>query len=270
MAVTRASTDFGSKLRAARERRGLSLRQIASATKISMITLEALERNDITRLPGGIFSRAFVRSYAVEVGLDPEETIQEFMGQFPHDSVTAGHPTTSQIEDHEAVEGDRRMATTFLRLLAIGVPIAAVVLYFGTAGRRASSRTERPPTVSVPREVAPPSAPGSDPAPEALDVAPVPPEPPAVPADRLMVQVTAARPSWVSATVDGRQAVQRLFQPGDEQRLEVHNEMVLRMGNAGAITMTLNGAATRPLGKDGEVVTTRVTLVNFKDYLVAP
>ena len=81
------------KLRDARERRGISLRQIANATKISVGVLEALERNDISRLPGGIFSRAFVRSYAIEVGLDPEATIQEFIAQFPNDSVTAGHPT---------------------------------------------------------------------------------------------------------------------------------------------------------------------------------
>src|ERR1700681_3602927 len=100
MVVPRAAGDFGSKLREARERRGLSLRQIANATKISMNTLEALERNDLARLPGGMFSRAFVRSFALEVGLDPEDTLQEFMGQFPLDSVTAGH-TTTQIEDHE-------------------------------------------------------------------------------------------------------------------------------------------------------------------------
>jgi len=53
----RSPGDFGRSLREARERRGVSLRQIANATKISMITLEALERNDIARLPGGIFSR---------------------------------------------------------------------------------------------------------------------------------------------------------------------------------------------------------------------
>src|SRR5881396_4345341 len=91
--------DFGTKMKRARERRGVSLRQIANATKISVAALEALERNDISRLPGGIFSRAFVRSYAIEVGLDPEATIQEFIAQFPHDSVTAGHPTSAQRED---------------------------------------------------------------------------------------------------------------------------------------------------------------------------
>src|SRR5437763_4811265 len=122
--------DFGGKLRQARERRGISLRQIAASTKISAAALDALERSDISLLPGGIFSRAFVRSYAIEVGLDPEATIQDFIAAFPHDSVTAGHPRSNQVEDHEAIESDRRTATTFLRLGVISVPIAAIVLYF--------------------------------------------------------------------------------------------------------------------------------------------
>src|SRR5437763_1440622 len=111
MSAQKGVSGFGDKLREARERRGLSLRQIANATKISMMTLEALERNDMKRLPGGIFTRAFVRSYALEVGLDPDQAIEEFMGQLPHDAVTQGHPTTIQIEDHESVESDRRMAS---------------------------------------------------------------------------------------------------------------------------------------------------------------
>src|SRR3954451_21436231 len=103
MTPERTPTGFGQLLRDARERRGVSLRQIANATKISTAVLEALERNDISKLPGGIFGRAFVRSYAVEVGLDPEATIQDFIAQFPNDSVIAGHPT-SEVEDHVAVE----------------------------------------------------------------------------------------------------------------------------------------------------------------------
>ncbi|HUK34368.1 MAG TPA: helix-turn-helix domain-containing protein [Vicinamibacterales bacterium] len=154
MTAQKGAGNFGRKLREAREGRGLSLRQIANATKISVPTLEALERNDITRLPGGIFSRGVVRSYALEVGLDPETTIDEFMGQFPHDSVTAGHPTTTQIEDHESVESDRRMATAFLRLVLISVPVAAFVMYFATHGRRtveapASTRAAGPAAVKT-------------------------------------------------------------------------------------------------------------------------
>src|ERR1044072_6272743 len=122
MAVDRPPGGFGGKLRDARERRAVSLRQIANATKISVGALEALERNHISRLPGGIFSRAFVRSYAIEVGLDPAETIQEFIAQFPNETVTAGHPVAAQAEDNEALESHRRMASAFVRLILISLP----------------------------------------------------------------------------------------------------------------------------------------------------
>src|SRR4051795_2327447 len=103
MTAERTATGFGQMLRDARERRGMTLRQIAAATKISVAVLEALERNDISKLPGGIFGRAFVRSYAIEVGLDPETTIQDFIENFPKDSVIAGHPTSDRIEDRVAL-----------------------------------------------------------------------------------------------------------------------------------------------------------------------
>jgi cytoskeleton protein RodZ len=145
MSVQKGASGFGDKLREARERRGLSLRQIANATKISMMTLEALERNDMKRLPGGIFTRAFVRSYALEVGLDPDQAIEEFMGQLSHDpAVAQSHPSTLQIEDHESVESDRRMASTFLRLILISVPIAVFVIYFALHGRRIETPASAP------------------------------------------------------------------------------------------------------------------------------
>src|SRR5437867_10779799 len=109
--------DFGGRLREARERRGMSLRQIANATKISVAVLEALERNDVSRLPGGIFGRSFVRAYATELGLDPEEAIRDFLAQLPLDIVEAGHRRPDQIEDNEALESNRRIAATVLRLL---------------------------------------------------------------------------------------------------------------------------------------------------------
>jgi hypothetical protein len=71
----------------------------------------------------------------------------------------------------------------------------------------------------------------------------------------------------VSATVDGQKAIERLLQAGEEQTVEVRREMVLTAGDASAITMTLNGADAKPLGRAGEVVTARLNLTNFKDFL---
>ena len=260
----------------------MTLRQIANATKISVSVLDALERNDISRLPGGIFGRAFVRSYAIEVGLDPEATIQDFIGQFPHDSVTQGRPTAEQTGDNETVESDRRMAGTFLSLVAISIPIAVAVLYFGTsAGRRAPAQTSAPaattapaaaPAEKPPVETPPPpsaAAPESTPPVVAATARAIePPAPSAAAAgDVLSVGLSVRRPCWVSATVDGQKRIERLLAAGDRQTIEVRREIVLTAGDAAAIDLTLNGAGARPLGKPGDVVTVRMNLANFKDYL---
>ena len=107
----------------------MSLRQIAEATKLSVSALEALERSDISRLPGGIFSRAFVRSYAVEVGIDPEQTVREFIAQFPHDSITAGSPHVPPVFDDDATDR-RRRAGGVAMVGAVVLLIAAAIFYF--------------------------------------------------------------------------------------------------------------------------------------------
>ena len=282
MAVERVSGGFGGKLREAREQRGVSLRQIANATKISMGALEALERNQVSRLPGGIFSRAFVRAYAIEVGLDPEETIQEFVAQFPHDSVTAGHPTAEHIEDNEAIESHRRMASAFLRLLAFSLPIVGVVLYYSacrpepaegppSASREASTvqAAASPPDPAVAVQPVSSPAPGGPLAMPAAVEASAPAATLAAASDRLLVGISATGPCWVSAVVDGTPAIQRELRAGERQMLEVRRELILTAGNAAALTLTLNGEAARPLGKAGAVATTRVTVSNYRDYLAS-
>jgi cytoskeleton protein RodZ len=115
------ASDFGSRMRHVREQRGLSLRQIAQTTKLSMSALEALERNDIARLPGGLFSRAFVRSYAAEIGANPEETVREFLSQFPRESVTGASPSAPAHGQSPA----RRLV---MRAVMIAATIAVVVV----------------------------------------------------------------------------------------------------------------------------------------------
>src|SRR5437870_11259015 len=105
-------TDFGAQLKQAREQRGISLRQIATATKISMAALEALERNDFSHLPGGIFSRAFVRAYALEVGLDPELTVQDFLVEYEQNDLGAAEKAPPEVtaDDRAFLERQRRAA----------------------------------------------------------------------------------------------------------------------------------------------------------------
>src|SRR5450759_5714097 len=74
-----ADVGFGEELRRNRLAREVSLQSIATATKISVRSLEALERGDFARLPAPVFTRGFIRAYASYLGLDPEEMVNAYL-----------------------------------------------------------------------------------------------------------------------------------------------------------------------------------------------
>ena len=81
--ILMTADDFGPRLRAEREARNISLGQLAERTKVSAELWEALERNDFSRWPSGVFARAFVRDYAQVLGLDADAVVNDFCRLFP-------------------------------------------------------------------------------------------------------------------------------------------------------------------------------------------
>jgi transcriptional regulator with XRE-family HTH domain len=74
---------LGARLRRRREEQRIALSTIAERTKIKSALLEALERDDVSQWPGGIYRRAFIRSYAHAIGLDPDPVVREFLELYP-------------------------------------------------------------------------------------------------------------------------------------------------------------------------------------------
>ena len=72
------SLTLGEKIRQAREERGISISEVAEQTRISALYLESIENDDYRPLPGGIFNKGFVKSYAKHLGLDEQEALQEY------------------------------------------------------------------------------------------------------------------------------------------------------------------------------------------------
>src|SRR6478672_4341473 len=72
------SLTLGEKLRQAREERGLTISEVAEQTRISALYLESIENNDYRPLPGGIFNKGFVKSYARHLGLNEQEALQDY------------------------------------------------------------------------------------------------------------------------------------------------------------------------------------------------
>lgn len=268
----RIAPEFGTRLKRAREQKGISLRAIALATKISVTALEALERNDISRLPGGIFSRGIVRAYALEVGLDPEQTVRDFIEQFPTDSVTAGSPHVP-TEDHTAIESDRRSAQTVVTLVSISLPLAIAILYFtlagvatapegGEAGDAGRSAARAPAAPAAPRQ--PETVPAVAPAPVAgADEAPAIGNP-------IVLTITSSAGAWVDLTVDGRRVFSRMLQPGEQTTARAGASIVLAVGDAGAVTFTINDQPGIPLGAVGQARTIRITRETLADFVAPP
>jgi cytoskeletal protein RodZ len=121
--------EFSERLKQARVAQGLSLHDIAGATKISIVALEALERGDLSRLPGGIFSRAFVRAYATEVGLDPEATVTDFLAERARNEQEASEAVAVPevtADDREFLERQRQ-ASRILRVVVVTLVVAGIV-----------------------------------------------------------------------------------------------------------------------------------------------
>ena len=245
------AANVGARLREAREARNMELRDIAATTKISIGALEALEQNDFDPLPGGIFTRAFVRAYASEVGLDPEQTTRDFMAQAPADA--ANDPL--RLDDEQMPSG-RQMVETVFKLLIIGVPLAGL-LFLGLRGTSTVSPGQGDaggPVATVAEPVSPP------PAPVEVAAAAVAPEP-------LAIVLRPRGESWVSLTVDGERVLARIMQAGEEESYEAEDEINLNIGNAGQFGFAINGQEARSLGGRGEVATATITRENYLSYV---
>ena len=85
---------FVTRMRRHRERSRITLDEIAVETRIKRELLEAFERNDLSGWPRGLYARAWVRAYAVAIGFDSADTIEEFCRLFPQGDRRSGGTIT--------------------------------------------------------------------------------------------------------------------------------------------------------------------------------
>jgi cytoskeleton protein RodZ len=256
--------DVGATLRRARTRKGLTLEQLARATKISVPALDALENNDFDRLPATIYTRGFLRVYAREVGLDPEETVDDYLEQFEAPRFAPAEPGRELIQDvgqqagpEDTAHATRRSAflpRPIFALAAVVIAVGGSYLVFSRNNRDAApAETGSEATSGV---ATPPAVPGPDAA-RAANVA----------AETLRVELNATGPCWISAAADGKTPMSGLLQAGDSRVIDAKDELVLRVGDPATLSMVINGRPARSLGRAAEPVTVRIDKENFGDFL---
>ena len=223
-----APSTVGEALRRERELRNVTLQEISEETKISVRHLEALERNDFDRLPGGIYTKNFLRAYGRYLGLSEDKIVNDYLFQ------TSPRREAALAEK----EGPRRKGLSgpgVLLLVAIPVVLLTLAVAFAFTqgwlpiGPRG---TAAPPAPAVP-EPAPPAA---DP-----DAGPV------------LLALEAVADTWVELRADDGEVVDRLLPKGEKLEVRFSEKVEMNLGDAGAVRWSLNGRAGRPLGSRGEM-----------------
>jgi cytoskeleton protein RodZ len=258
----------------------------AQATKISVTVLRAIENNRMEQLPDGIFLRGFLRAYAREVGLSPEDTVRRYPGQCEPvtNTIEVAKPATDEARAEHGFaarceidqnEAKRRAGHVQSLIGAVALVIGLLGYYTLTWWQAPAPRTTPPLSrpagaIGLARSSWPAVLSTAAPAtrPEAATTGSRELTPALATAGGLLqLDVRSQGLCWLSATVDGRRAAYRLMQPGEQQAIEVHDDVVLRIGDPAAFAFSINGMAGRSLGPAGGAATVHITSQNYREFL---
>jgi cytoskeleton protein RodZ len=265
----------GETLRRERLRAGLDLEKIAQDTKISVRTLELIESDQFEKLPGGVFARSFVRQYARAVGLDEGEVV----GELEKTLATSADPLPLKQDYSRVPEirvprvaqwggGESRLGSNSW-LPSLGMVV--LVLVACSAAYTWWQKRGRPPVAPATVETAQSAKPAASEPPQAAAVpaqsapAAQTQTPETTPQDiagtstaqgstgSLHIALKAEEPTWVRATASGKVVFTGVIQPNETKDLSAPDTVTLRIGNAGGLSITLNGKAIPAVGPKGQV-----------------
>jgi cytoskeleton protein RodZ len=267
---------IGPVLEKARLDKGLTLDEAEQATKIRKRYLAGLEREDYGVLPDAVYAHGFLKTYANYLGLDGEELSQRLKERRRprrERSLSYNAPRASTFEtpliSPGGLAGTEKRKIPVGTILGVAVALLALLAVIGSlyyVGRGAQfsglERNSNPTDVSeqTPRDAGgdpseggaaqqPGAGPGDGPGEGTASEQGAPPE-------TLTVVVSVVeRPSWLSVLADGSVAYEQVVQPGFSQAFEAEQELSVRAGDAGAVSVEVNGQDVGTLGGSGEVLT---------------
>jgi cytoskeleton protein RodZ len=155
-----ASSPVGARLRQLRESRGVSLDEIARATRVGRCQLEALEAGDTAELPAPVFVKGFIRAYCEFLGAGPEDVLARYHEIVREPTTASGSRTTLGNRVRPSRLGSPIAVSLFLLLVLAGA-LVAVNLGLRT-GASTPASTPSPRTVAEPRASAPTEPAGGD------------------------------------------------------------------------------------------------------------
>ncbi|MFZ3129754.1 MAG: RodZ domain-containing protein [Desulfosporosinus sp.] len=234
----------GKMLQAAREEKHWSFTDTEEITKIRVRYIQALEEEKYEILPGTTYARGYLRTYAKQLGLNPDEIITLYN--------SSAMPELIPVFESPNILTKVRplwVKPAFLGSLAVLIIVLVIAIALSKSGNNLVDSSYAPAAL--------PSAPQAEettPSPS-VPVVPNPANVAAATQEGLIVQLVFTQPCWIDVLVDGQPSLQGTFTAGTSKEVKGTNKIVLvSVGNAGGLSVTLNGQALPSLGKAGEVL----------------
>ena len=243
--------EIGEILRRTREARGLSLEDVAQLTKINLKYIKAIENDSFDILPGGVYTRGFLKSYARLLGLDPKELISEFEKQNPveiNDLSEDNTPAAFNFPSQESLSVKRPKRTAYYSASVVIVILAGYLLWAvyshivksdnsGQEAVKPSNSIERLKEDTQQEETTAVNQKGL----------------------KVVLDVTDDK-CWMQITTDGIPEFTGIVAAGNSISFQANERMKIKLGNAGAVNVTVNGRVIGLLGKKSEVVEKEFTV----------
>ncbi len=240
----------GQELAAAREAAGMTLEDVAERSRVRRTVIEHIEDDDFSLCGGDVYARGHLRTLAGIVGTDPAPLLEEF------DRTHAVHaPSATEVFESETAARPERRGPNWTAAMAVALLVVAVVgavqLFNHGGGSTAHTAANGPTASSVPSapstpEPAPSTEPTSAPTSSAVAV---------LPTSGVTVKLTVGSgKSWVSATAGTAEVFTGIVAAGTTKVFTDPATVKLVVGNAGAVTLNVNGVDLGSPGKAGEVV----------------
>lgn len=218
---------FGDYLREQREAREISLDQLSAKTRIQKKFLSALEKNQYEQLPGLVFVRGFIRLYAKELGLDPEQTLQKFEEYLRESKPVLSGPKSGPIPQKPRLVPYLLIAGGTLAMIGLVVSLVWSIRQNPTT----STLTPLPSSTPMPKP-----KPDLETA-SALSIT-----------SPFQVRLTATELCWLLATIDGKESKEAMLYPGERFSIEAQEKLSLLIGNAGGVEIIINDVKLKPIG----------------------
>ncbi|HAU30775.1 MAG TPA: hypothetical protein DCW46_00460 [Desulfotomaculum sp.] len=240
--------EIGETLRKTREARGLSLEDVAQLTKINLRYIKAIENDSFDALPGGVYTRGFLRSYARLLDLDHRELLSEFEKQGPVEinNLPEDHTPAAFIFPPKEPKSVKILKKTAYYLAFVIIITLAGYLFwthivkFNGLGPEAVKHTNLIENLKKDTRQEETAAANQ----KGLNV---------------VLEVTGGK-CWMRITSDGVIKFTGTIAAGDTKSFQASERINIRLGNAGAVKVTVNGRVIGPLGKKGEVIEKEFTV----------